>query len=427
MSSFLDKVQRAVSAFDMLQSGDKVIVALSGGADSVSLFNVLLELKDEYNLTLYAAHLNHNLRGDEALRDEMFVRDLCESNCVELFVKSVDVRALAKEQHISEELCGRDKRYEFFDELSKTLGAKIATAHTASDNAETVIFNLTRGAGLNGLSGIAPVRGNIIRPLIYVTRDEVETYCSLKELKYVTDSTNLEDEYTRNKIRHSVIPVLKELNSDFENTVRRESELLREHNSFIELKSVEAIDNIKVHNGYDSKLLSEYDKTLRYSVIKKLAELNGAQVDYKLIRLIDEALSGGAVDLPDGTRAVIKQGTLRFIKKEQDDYFSELELKSDTVFVYNSKQYSVKEIKLDNKKLVFRTRGAGDSFTLPKRNVTKTLKKLFNELKIPEENRDSVMLVASGNEILWIEGVGASRDAQGKLDIDVKPLNKDMK
>lgn len=420
MSDFIVKVRKAVESYNMIENGDNVIVALSGGADSVSLLNALIELRDEYKLTLYAAHVNHNLRGAEADRDENFVRKLCADNGVELFVRSINVRALAKERRQSEELCGRDVRYEFFAELSNELSAKIATAHTASDNAETVVFNMARGAGLNGFSGIAPVRGNIIRPLIYVTRDEVEAYCDNKNLEFVTDSTNLEDEYTRNKIRHAVIPVLKELNPDFENTVSRESDMLRDFNSFLELKADESITEIKTENGYDANKLVNLDKALRFGVIKKLCKLSGANVDYKLISLIDDNLTGGAVDLNNGVRAVSKQGTLRFVHDNSIKYFSELELKPDTIFEYNSKEYSVKELKLDNNNLVFRTRRAGDSFTLPKRNVSKTLKKLFNELKIPEEKRDSVMLAADGSEVLWIEGVGASKQALGKLDINVK-------
>ena len=420
MSDFICKVNKAVNAFDMLQNDDKIITALSGGADSVSLLNALIELKAEYNLTIYAAHLNHNLRGDEAKRDEDFVRKLCQTKDIKLFVKSEDIRSLAKQRKQSEELCGRDERYRFFDELSAELGAKVATAHTASDNAETVIFNLTRGAGINGLSGIAPVRDNIIRPLIYVTRDEVEDYCGANNLAFVTDSTNLQDEYTRNKIRHSVIPVLKELNSDFENTIARESDMLRIVNSYIEIKTDEAIEKIKTENGYDSKLLINLPKALRLSVIHKLCKLNKGEVDYKIVKLIDNSLDGGAVTLESGLTAVCKQGTLRFVKDSERDYFSEIELKSNSNFIYKDKEYSVKELKLENENIVFRTRRAGDTFTLPKRNVTKTVKKLLNELKIPEEIRDSLILAAVGSEVLWIEGVGTSDRASGKLIINVK-------
>ena len=420
MSDYIDKLRCAVSGFDMLESGDKIIIALSGGADSVSLLHAFEKLKSDYDLTIYAAHVNHNLRGSEAERDESFVRELCRSRKIELFVKSADVRSLAEKRRLSEELCGREVRYEFFEQLCKKLGAKVATAHTADDNAETVIFNLTRGTGLNGLSGIAPVRDNIIRPLIYVTRNEVEEYCAENHLAYVTDSTNLEDGYTRNKISNSVIPVLKSLNPDFINTLGRESDMLRSYNSYIELKTDDAICEITVKNGYDSQKLAQLPDALRLSVIRRLCTQNGADSEYKKVRLIDDSLCGGAVSLGNGLRAVCKQGTLRFVKKQKHKEFSEIELKSDTSFVFNEKIYSVQELKIDDKNLVFRTRRAGDVFTLPKRNVTKTLKKLFNELKIPEENRGGILLAARGSEVLWIEGIGTSKQASGRLIIKVK-------
>ena len=198
-----DKVVRALQQYSMLNQGDSVIVALSGGADSVALLNVICSFKEKYNLKIYAAHLNHGIRGEEAERDENFCKILCDKLNIELFTKRINIRQLAKVQKISEELCGRNERYSFFENLSRRLNAKIATAHTASDNAETVLFNLARGSSLGGISGILPVRDNIIRPLIYVTRAEVEQYCKENNLDYVTDSTNLTDDYTRNHIRHN--------------------------------------------------------------------------------------------------------------------------------------------------------------------------------------------------------------------------------
>ena len=178
--------------------------------NSTALLSVFVSLKEKYNLSIYAAHINHNIRGDEAKRDENFCKILCEKFNAELFIKSVDVPTLAKTaEKFSEELCGRNVRYAFFEELSQKFCAKIATAHTASDNAETLIFNIARGASLAGLSAIPPKRGNIIRPLIELSRGDIESYCEENNLEYVTDSTNLADDYTRNYIRHNIIPCLK--------------------------------------------------------------------------------------------------------------------------------------------------------------------------------------------------------------------------
>ncbi|MBQ7809996.1 MAG: tRNA lysidine(34) synthetase TilS, partial [Clostridia bacterium] len=165
------KVLNTLKTHSMLGSGDRVIVALSGGADSVTLFNVLLSLQDELGIEVYAAHVNHNLRGQESLRDEAFVKKLCKENNVELFIKSVDVNALCKETSESFETVGRRVRYDFFEELSEQLDAVVATAHTLSDSLETALFNMARGASFAGLSSIPYRRGRIIRPLLDVTRE----------------------------------------------------------------------------------------------------------------------------------------------------------------------------------------------------------------------------------------------------------------
>ncbi|MCH5298657.1 MAG: tRNA lysidine(34) synthetase TilS [Ruminococcus sp.] len=427
MNDFYSAVIRAITDNNMLKSGDKIVVALSGGADSVALFYVLLSLREKYGLSLYAAHVNHNLRGEESMRDESFVRDLCEKNSVELFEKSLDVKGLAAEQGIGTEMCGRNVRYEFFSELCEKLGAKTATAHTASDNAETVLFNLARGAGLNGMCGIQPVRGDIIRPLIYVTRKQVENYCNDNGLSYVTDSSNLTDDYTRNKIRHAVVPVLKEINAGFENNITNNSEMLRGINSFIELSANKAIEQIAVQNGYSCSGLAALPTALRHEVLYLLCKQNGVEPEYVKLKIISDCLEiGGAIDLSGSVRAVCKQGVLRFVKTERDkELFSFVELSPNTSFIYKGKIYEAECNETHfptDRKLVFRTRMAGDKITLPKRRVTKTLKKFFNELKIPEETRDNVIVLADGSDILWAEGIGFSENGKElkKIGINIK-------
>ncbi len=421
MSKLDEKALRAVERFNMLDE-KTVIAAVSGGADSVAMLHFLAKKSDTFGYKLYAAHLNHMLRGDEADRDEYFVRDLCEKLDVQLFTRHRDIHALAEQNKLSTELCGRNERYAFFSELSERLSAKIATAHTASDNAETIIFNMTRGSGLKGLSGIAPVRENIIRPLILVTREEVEEYCRGNNLSFVTDSSNLTDDYSRNILRHNVVPVLRELNPSLENTLSNQSELLRSYNSYLELKTVETTNILRTENGYDCRRLSELPDALRFSVLRDILKNSEAETDFRTVSLLSDTLSGGALDLGNNLRAVCKQGTLRIIKTDcTDNNFSEKELKINSEFIYNRKHYSVLEINNDAESLdysvlelkpVFRTRRAGDRFTLPRRKVTKSLKKYFNELKIPEENRNSVLVLAKDSEVLWIEGIGASENAR---------------
>lgn len=417
-------VQRAIDDFCLVDNGDNIIVALSGGADSVSLLHILCSLKEKYNLSIFACHINHMIRGEEADSDEQFVRNLCEQMGVRLFVKSVDVPTLAKKLRISLELCGRNVRYEFFDELAKKYSAKIATAHTASDNAETVLYNLSRGTSALGLCGIKPRRDNIIRPLIYAARSDVEKYCCDNHLSFVTDSTNASDEYTRNKIRHNAVPVLKQLNPDFENAVSRMCSSMSDIVAFIDKYSLSELNKCKTDNGYSCKKLLELDKAVLSNALYMITKQAGACVDNRHIRLIESALSTGAsVDLTGGRRAVCRQGILRIVDlSDSDSGFQQVLLKDYDKVEY----YSDADIKKINKNFfndlidcdiitdntVLRYRRAGDNFTLKNRRVTKSLKKLFNELKIPVEKRDKLLVAANNSTVLWIEGIGVSENAR---------------
>lgn len=205
-----EKVKNTILNSGMLTDRHRnITVALSGGADSVALLCCLYMLKEELDISLSACHVNHNLRGEESDGDELFVRRLCRMLDIPLYVRNIRVADYVG-RHESTELVARRIRYDFFGELGR--GRLIATAHTASDNCETVLINLIRGTALSGLCGIPPKRDNIIRPLIDCTREEIERFCRENSLGYVTDSTNLTDDYTRNKLRLNIIPELKRIN-----------------------------------------------------------------------------------------------------------------------------------------------------------------------------------------------------------------------
>ena len=201
-----DDVKNTIQRCSMIKSGDTVIAAVSGGADSVALLHVLYSLQDELSFSLAACHVNHNLRGAESDGDEMFVRRKCRMMDIPLYVANIKVNEF-RQKHDSLEECARRLRYGFFEDIGKN--KLIATAHTASDNCETILINMVRGTALSGICGIPAKRDNIIRPLLYITREDVERYCRENELDYVTDSTNLSDDYTRNKIRHKIVPLLR--------------------------------------------------------------------------------------------------------------------------------------------------------------------------------------------------------------------------
>lgn len=413
----IDTIRR----YNMLSYGDSVVIGLSGGADSCSLLHLLVSMRDEWDIKLFACHINHNLRGEEADRDEAFVRRLCDETGVKLYCLSVDVAAEAAKRHESTEKVGRDIRYAFFEEIADRYGAKIATAHTASDNAETVLFNMTRGSGVKGLSGIPPVRGRIIRPLIAVTREEIEDYCKANNFNFVTDSTNLTTEYTRNKLRLEVIPVLKGINPSFETGMTRMTEIMRSASELITRLADNALKESEVSGGYLSKKLSELDDTVFSECVFRLCGEYDIVPEAKQIALVRNiVLNGGAVELRGGVYAVNKQGIFRISRSAENEelfvpfsYDLSLDCGGRRLSVSGGKGSSAKNT-LDGDKIpetaVFRHRKSGDSFRLPRRNITKSLKKLFNELKIPDEKRNSLIILADGSNVLWIEGVGASAD-----------------
>lgn len=427
-------VLAAIEKYNMISTGDRVVVALSGGADSVSLLDALCSLKEKYNLTVYAAHLNHNLRGEEAERDENFCKILCKNYEVELFIKSIDIHTLANEQKISEELCGRNERYKFFDELSVRLNAKIATAHSASDNAETLIYNIARGSSVRGLSAIPPKRGRIIRPLIEVSRAQIEEYCKQKGLAFVTDSTNLTDDYTRNRIRHSVMGTLRDINPQLEQSVSQLSESAREVTDYLNKQAQAALDKCKTQFGFSCKMLLQLDTAvLKHSLVLLCERTAKLTPEHRHIELMLKILNnGGAVNLSSKFIAVSKQGIFRIISVNDNEEFKPVSVSENFSINYNGKIYSITKqnsnkenknsVSIDSidKGAVFRTRKEGDKFTYPQRKVTKPLRKVLNEMKIPSEQRDNLLVLAIDNTILWCENIGVSED--GKNDSD-KELN----
>ena len=424
-----DKVLRFIEENRLLETGDKVIVAVSGGADSVSLLHLFISVKELYHLSVFAYHFNHMIRGEEADRDERFVRELCQKWNVPLYEAKADVPYHAARSGESVELCGRRLRYEAMPKLP---GAKIATAHHLNDNTETVLMNLVRGSGIAGLGGIPVQRDNIIRPLLSCSRKEIEAYCAENGLEYVTDSTNLSDEYTRNKLRLNVLPLLREMNPSLDEGVQRMASVMRDADDYLNKISNRELKKSRTDYGYSCEKLLALDKAVLSYAVKNVVEEAEAPVDSLHIGLIIDAMrTGGSVDLGRGYRAVCAQGILRITDGGEtadsdfcvpiDEYFprrfSTDWLRTTEVADKNGKihkkflQYCIPcDIITDD--TVVRHRRAGDTFTDPRRGVTKPLRKLMNELQIPREKRDSLLVAAQGSTVLWIEGVGTSKQAQ---------------
>ena len=277
---FEKKVLETINKYKMIENGDSVIVAVSGGPDSISLLYTLIRLREKLNIKLTVAHVNHMLR-DVADSETRYVEHFCECNYVDCFVKRVDVKKLAEEQKIGTEEAGRNVRYDFFEEVFEKIHAnKIAIAHNKNDNAETVLMNIMRGTGLSGIKGIEPVRNNkIIRPLIEMDRDSIDKYCSDKSLFPKFDETNLDNSYTRNKVRNLLIPYIKnEFNPNFIDGINRLAELATQEDSYIE--SV-------VEKEFNDILISENSQELNIE-LQKFNELHDFIKSKVIFKCINE-------------------------------------------------------------------------------------------------------------------------------------------
>lgn len=258
-----EKVLETIKKYNLISKNDKIVVAVSGGPDSMCLLHILLSLREEYNLELNVAHINHMIR-ENAIIDEEYVKAFCEENNVKLFVKKADVLSISKENRIGTEEAGRKVRYEFFNEVKEmTSSNKIAIAHNKNDKVETVLLNLIRGTGPYGLIGIEPKNGIYIRPLLEIERKDIEEYCKINNINPRIDESNLQNIYNRNKIRNVVIPFIeKEFNPNIINTISRLSDIVKEEeNYFNELVELE-YKNIVIEetNDYIKLNLREFNK-----------------------------------------------------------------------------------------------------------------------------------------------------------------------
>lgn len=318
MIKFYEKISNAVSDYNMISDGDAVVIALSGGADSVSLLYAMNKLSQQLGFSLSACHVNHGLRGEDSDSDMHFCEELCNTLSIPIEVLDTDVRSF-QQKHESLEETARRIRYDFFEKVSQ--GKKLATAHNSNDSAETVLLNMMRGTGLKGLCGIPPVRGNIIRPLIYCSRDEVEQFCKENSLSYVTDKTNLSDDYTRNKVRHLILPEMLKINPSLLDTISRMEHNLREDNELIEALADKALQSAKSNRGYNTAVLSQQPKPILRRAIKRILMDGHIEPSTLRIEMAEEIiLSGkGKINPCRGKFVTVKKGEV-FIEEQEQIY-----------------------------------------------------------------------------------------------------------
>lgn len=420
---------------EMLPDGCRVIIGLSGGADSMTLAHFLLGYAAEHRIALVAAHVNHGLRGAESDADEAFVASWCAVHGMDFRVLHADIAREAGERSQGVEECGRNVRYSFFRSLCGP-NDRIATAHTLSDSAETVLMNLAKGAGAAGLSGIPPARNGIVRPLIRITREQVEEYCRHYGLRFVTDSTNGSDDYMRNRVRHGAVPILRQINPEFEQAILRTTGLLsRDEEYFRSLAEAE----LGKASGSRGEYSMERLRRVPAAVLSRMIPLaihreTDARLECVHVAAVGELIRSGkgSVSVPGGIQCIGTGNTLFIVpgNRTMPPWSVPLclpatRLPDGRLFCVHRVFLEIKNWKINNllfnnrinydtilkMNSVIRSRAPGDLFTPAGRGITKTVKKLLNEQKIPPFLRSRLAVLECGGRIVWIEGIGASQDA----------------
>ncbi|MBQ8970584.1 MAG: tRNA lysidine(34) synthetase TilS [Lachnospiraceae bacterium] len=461
----------------LISKGDRIIAGVSGGADSVCLFYVLKELRQRLGFELFAVHVEHGIRGESSKRDEDFVRELCLREEIPLLVYNEDVPTYALANSLSTEEAARILRYADFEKARKELSAdRIAVAHHLNDQAETLLFNLLRGSGLNGLSGMKPKRERIIRPLLFLKREEIEAFLRENGYDFATDETNADITYARNRIRNELIPAAEKISGEAVSHICRAGELISEAEAYIEkqaeelytkcvIKRSSAASRAEKFYEVDIPRLLGSEHILRGYVIRRiLTELYQGSKDLSSIHVetvlgLCEKQSGRRIELPKGVTALrvndrlkighIIIGSFSFLEEEIQETPLVINGRTDVKeAAYNRGDIAVsfycevqdyeagmgfpqksytKWFDYDkiNSDLCVRTRRSGDRISLnggAGGEISQSLKKFFTNTKVPVDERDRVLLVAAGSDIVW--AVGHRIGERYKIDAETKRVLK---
>ena len=459
----LDKVRNTIKRFGMLNSGDTVVIGVSGGVDSVILLHILVKLSEEYKLSVIAAHINHGLRGKESDRDEAFVKELAKKLGVKFTSKRIDINSLLKKGDSLQDIA-REVRYAFFEEMAKRYKAdKIATGHNLDDQAETMIIRFLRGAGLSGLSGILPKRGKYIRPLLDVSREEIEEYADKNRLKFVRDSSNKSIKYLRNNIRLKLMPALEHYNPRLKSDMARLAHIIAKDEEYLEDKAKDAYKECvkdrdkSAVSFYLKKLIGLHDAINARIFFMAVEELLGTSKGFYSYHVQDflKSLTNNApnvsINLPHNLTlykeydvVTIEKGQGARTKGQGVLFEKVLKINGKTVVVADSglritefrtellttsnlqppTSSNVAYFDYDKLKfpLVVRNFRPGDRMVPSGMRGHKKIKELFQEKKIERRRRGLIPIVVSGDEIIWVAGI---RQAEhGKIGSTTRKILK---
>ena len=440
------KVLKTINDYHMMSGCNTLGIGLSGGADSVCLAHILCENKDKLGIkALKGIHIHHGIRGEEADRDLNFSRDFCEKMGIEFVVFYADVPKEAEKAGESIEECARRIRYSYFKESGCD---KIATAHNMNDNMETFIFNLSRGASLSGLCGIPYTRDIYIRPLLDCTRTEIEEYIEENNLSFVTDSTNLCDDYTRNKIRHNILPLLYELNPSFDGAFSRCVNSLNCVKDYLTETACDLLEKSKCDEFYDCTVFESCHLSLKSQIVSLiLKEQNAENLSRDHINSVLHIIEkGGSAYVGGNIKVNVINKKMFFGETENTECFEQpFSFESNNVITpvgeFAVNIYNEKDLQNFNKQdmdnlidcdkisgnVIARNRREGDGIHLCGR-PNKTFKKLFNENKIPVTERDKMLILSDENGIVWTELFGVDNrckiDKKSKKAIKISKVGK---
>ncbi|MCL4536460.1 MAG: tRNA lysidine(34) synthetase TilS [Nitrospirae bacterium] len=456
----IEKVKETVQKYHMLAHGDHVLIGLSGGPDSVCLLTIINKLKHELGVHLSAAYIDHGLRPDETPYEIDFCRDLCNSLGMPFITRSIDVKSYVKEKKLNKQEAARELRYRVLNEIAaETAANKIALGHNAGDQSETILMRLFRGTGPSGLSGIPPVRRHIIRPLIEVERIEIEKFLEDEGMGFVIDSSNLKHEYLRNKIRHLIIPAIKNINRDIIKTLSRTADIFRDEERYFEIivtKTLMKLITRKTDKTIEIFLgpLEAMDTVILRRVLRRAIDetkgLHGISFIHieEIMSLIKSGKSGDRIYLPKDIRVIKGYSTL-ILTSEKPARLGTYSIDSpgeiivtESSVVLRSATMGIDEVKdygdaqkcavIDADKvhfpLIIRGRLHGDFFYPMGFGKRKKLQDYFVDEKIPRDERDAVPLLVCGNNIVWVIGYRlderyrVDKDTERVLKFEIKPL-----
>jgi len=441
------KILNFINEESLLSKGDRLLVALSGGADSVFLLSFLLKYKKRFDLKLAAFHLNHNLRGKEAIDDERFCHSFTKQNKIEYFSASKNVKAFAKKNKISFEEAGRKLRYSELERIAIKNGFnKIATAHNANDNTETVLLNLIKGTGLKGIAGIPVKRDKIIRPILVITREEILLYLGKKKIPFRTDSSNLSNEFERNFLRNEVIPDLRDrLNPRLDNTLLKSSKVFRSISAVlekqIEAKIIDAVEfkgkqlsiNIDEILKLDENLIGEFFK----KTVPAYFPVELSNENIKALTTLIKKQKGRSVALSEGLTAYRESNRILISRKKKYE-IKEVEISVGSskkisgglisinkVFLKNvkkNKNSSIEYISGDDitGKFTLRTWKDGDRFYPLGMKGSKKISDFLTEQRIPSYKKKEQLVLTNSGKIVWV--VGLRLDDMFKLKANSKKV-----